>query len=373
MKKTLFFSLLYAAILFASCDKDYTSVSDEIAVTGVTLNKTSAAMLVGSTETLTATLTPANATNQQVWWYADPADVVSVNGDGVVTAKKAGKATITVITDDGGMTATCVVTLTTIAVESVALNKTALTLAEGKTERLTATILPIDATYRKVTWSTSPSDVATVSPDGTVTAKREGSATITATTEDGGKTATCAVTVTPTLAPGSFYYNNNTYSTIHDSKRTCIGIVFLVNEDGRTGKIVSLDQVNKKWSILAEEVNTTSNVDGAVNTNKILSLPKYSASNYPLFAWCKERNTPVVKGIYWYIPARREVSEMYAHFKAIDASLAKIGATGFGTNGSLRWSSTEYSAINAVYADKDNMMTARPKNFDGWARAISAF
>ena len=81
-------------------------------------------------------------------------------------------------------------------VTGVTLNKTTLTLVKGGTEKLIATVTPDNATDKKVTWSSDNSEVATVSTDGTVTAKSAGKATITVTTNDGNKTATCAVTVT---------------------------------------------------------------------------------------------------------------------------------------------------------------------------------
>ena len=79
-------------------------------------------------------------------------------------------------------------------VTGVTLNKNVLSLMEGETETLTATVLPENASNKSVTWSSDNPAVATVE-NGKVTAVKEGQATITVTTEDGGKTATCTVTV----------------------------------------------------------------------------------------------------------------------------------------------------------------------------------
>ncbi|WP_312644467.1 Ig-like domain-containing protein [Hydrogenoanaerobacterium sp.] len=83
-----------------------------------------------------------------------------------------------------------------VPVTSVSLNKSTLQLTVGGSETLEATVKPTSATNKKVTWSSSKETVATVSTDGKVTAKGKGTATITATTKDGGKTAKCTVTVT---------------------------------------------------------------------------------------------------------------------------------------------------------------------------------
>lgn len=83
-----------------------------------------------------------------------------------------------------------------VAVESIALSKSTATIAVDATETLTVTFTPTGATNKSVVWSTSDDTKATVSQTGVVTGKAAGEATITATTVDGGKTATCTVTVT---------------------------------------------------------------------------------------------------------------------------------------------------------------------------------
>jgi len=83
-------------------------------------------------------------------------------------------------------------------VTGVSLSSSSLSIAVGKTATLKAIITPTDAANKNVSWSSSNSSVATVSSDGLVTALKVGTATITVTTEDGGKTATCPVTVTAT-------------------------------------------------------------------------------------------------------------------------------------------------------------------------------
>lgn len=166
-----------------------------IHVTGVTLNMTSLTLTIGETETLTATVSPANATDKSVTWSSGNTSVATVSSSGVVTARAVGNATITVTTNDGGKKATCTVTVNPIHVTGVALNKTGLTLIVGETETLTATVSPADATDKSVTWSSSNTSVATVSSSGVVTAIKAGSATITVNTNDGGKTATCSLTV----------------------------------------------------------------------------------------------------------------------------------------------------------------------------------
>ena len=184
----------------ATCAATVTAAS--VAVTGVTLNKTTLALTVGGTEILTATLAPNNATNTNVTWSSGDVNIATVDNAGKVTAVAAGTATITVTTTDGSKTATCAVTVTasTVAVTGVTLNKTTLALTAGGTETLTATLAPETATNKNVTWSSSDVNIATVDNAGKVTAVAAGTATITVTTVDGSKTATCAVTVTAAVS-----------------------------------------------------------------------------------------------------------------------------------------------------------------------------
>ena len=172
-------------------------------VTDVTLDKTELTLAEGETETLTATVKPDNADNRKVAWSSDKTEVATVDGAGKVTAVKPGEAVVTVTTEDGGKTATCKVTVKAkaVSVTEVTLDKTELTLTEGETETLTATVKPDNADNRKVTWSSDKTDVATVDGAGRVTAVKAGEATVTVTTEDGGKTATCKVTVKAKVVP----------------------------------------------------------------------------------------------------------------------------------------------------------------------------
>ena len=172
-------------------------------VTEVTLDKTELTLTEGETETLTATVRPDNADNRKVTWSSDKTEIATVDGAGRVTAVKAGEAVITVTTEDGGKTATCKVTVKakTVSVTEVTLDKTELTLTEGETETLTATVRPDNADNRKVTWSSDKTEIATVDGAGRVTAVKAGEAVITVTTEDGGKTASCKVTVKAKTVP----------------------------------------------------------------------------------------------------------------------------------------------------------------------------
>ena len=182
--------------LLAGCGDD--DPMDRVAVTGVSLDQTSLALVVGETETLMRTVTPSNATDPSVTWSSSDTSVATVNASGLVTSVTAGAAMITVTTNDGGFTATCSVTVTdqAIAVTGVQLDRETLDLlVGGASTTLMATISPVNATNTDVIWTSSNTGVATVSATGEVSPVAEGTATITVTTEDGGHTDTCSVNV----------------------------------------------------------------------------------------------------------------------------------------------------------------------------------
>ena len=165
-----------------------------IAVDGITLSQTSATLIEGDSITLTATVTPEDATDKTVTWTTSDAEVATVDANGKVIAVAPGNAVITA--KAGEKTATCTVTVEkkVIAVDGITLSQTSATLVEGDSITLTATVTPEDATDKTVTWTTSDAEVATVDANGKVIAVGPGTAVITA--KAGEFTATCEITVT---------------------------------------------------------------------------------------------------------------------------------------------------------------------------------
>ena len=180
-------------IIKAFTDNETTTVDVE----KVSLNKSATTLTEGESETLTATITPSNATGDKtVKWSSSNEAVAAVDSNGKVTAKKAGTAVITA-TSSNGKSASCTVTVKQkeIAITGIGLNKSTTSLTEGESETLTATIAPSNATGDKtVKWSSSNGVVAAVDSNGKVTAKKAGTAVITATSSN-GKSASCTVTV----------------------------------------------------------------------------------------------------------------------------------------------------------------------------------
>ena len=166
-----------------------------------------------------------DAEDADITWKSSDPTVVTVPATGksvTLDAKKAGSATITAKIDEN-TTATCTVTVkpATVSVTGVTLNKPSLPLTVGGSEKLTATVAPANASNKAVEWKSDKPAVATVDANGTVKAVAVGEATITVTTKDGNKTATCKVTVTaapPTTVSVTGVTLNKTKATVNVGK-----------------------------------------------------------------------------------------------------------------------------------------------------------
>lgn len=178
-----------------------------VAVTGVALNKDSLEFTLGGTvsETLSAVVSPDNATDKSLSWASSNPAVATV-ADGTVTAVAAGECVITVTSgSNSSLSDSCSVKVNPqpvvpVAVSGVSLDKTALEFTLGTSGLfydLTATVSPSDATDKALYWSSSNEAVATVGPNGEVTPVGAGDCVITATSRDGGKQAICNVKVNP--------------------------------------------------------------------------------------------------------------------------------------------------------------------------------
>ena len=164
----------------------------EVHPDGITLDFNNIDLRKGETIKITAVVTPDNADNKTVTWMTTDNSVATVNTNGLVTAVGGGVATI-IATTANGLTASCEVTVN-VLIESLTLDLTSISITEGNTFFLTATILPADATNQELRWETSDTSIATVTDEGVVNVLSHGAVTITASTLDGSNLkATCHV------------------------------------------------------------------------------------------------------------------------------------------------------------------------------------
>ena len=188
MKFYKLFTFVLSLCIVLGCTEKETQVE----VSSVSLNTSTIEMVEGETFSLVATVLPKDAEYDGVIWASSNASVANVNS-GAVSAVKEGTATITA--SAGGKSATCSVKVSSkiVAVTSITLDKTFLSMQVGETEAITAIVSPDNATDKTVEWGSSDVAVATVA-DGIITAKKSGEAIITA--KSGSCIAECKVTIT---------------------------------------------------------------------------------------------------------------------------------------------------------------------------------
>ena len=187
-------------------------------------------------------------------WSTEDGQIITIDADGseaVITAKKAGKATVEVRA--GGKTAVCNVEVI-IPINAVSLDKTSLSMKKKEVTQLTATVLPADATVDKtLKWSSSNTEVAHIDQKGQITAVAFGTANITVETPDGHK-AVCQLTVlNEEWRTGWQFINNNWYyydekSMVQTGWQNIGGRYYYFNNNGmmKTGWL----QSGGKWYYL---------------------------------------------------------------------------------------------------------------------------
>ena len=165
----------------------------EAIVTAVNVSAAQTSIKVGASTKVTAAVTPSDAKTTITWSSSNNA-VASVDAQGTVVGVNAGKATITGVASNG-VKGSVEITVVTVPVTGISVDHSSLSLTVGATSVLKETIAPADATDKRVVWTSSDSAVVGV-VNGKVTAYKEGEATITVETVDGGFKASTKVTVT---------------------------------------------------------------------------------------------------------------------------------------------------------------------------------
>ena len=170
-------------------------------VQAISINTTQKHLVIGDSFTLTATLSPENATNRNVIWKLVSGNAISLSNTGVIQAKKVGEALVRAEAADGsGVSAECKVVVKPRLVQAISLNATQKNLIIGDSFTLTATLSPENATNRNVVWKLVSGNAISLSNTGVIQAKKVGEALVRAEAADGsGITAECKVVVKPRL------------------------------------------------------------------------------------------------------------------------------------------------------------------------------
>ena len=232
--------------------------SGPVAVESVTVSPQNLELKVGETATLTARIQPSNAQGT-LSWTSSNTTVASV-ANGTVTAVAAGSATITA--SAGGKSASCQVTVkatqTVVEVESVTLDRHEMTLTEGETNRLVATVSPSNATDKTISWATSNPAIVSVDKEGNVKGVAVGTATVAAS--HGNLSDACKITVTASAVPVTSISLDKT--TLALAEQDTYQLTATVKPDNATDKNVTWSTANAAIATVSDNGLVTAVAEG---------------------------------------------------------------------------------------------------------------
>lgn len=228
-----------------SCDgseiEDYITitVSNTVPVTSVEVNAGVITIMEGNSTTVTATVRPSDATNKTLLWTSGNPNIATVE-NGVITAKSPGKVIIMATSQDGTQkTSSCIVNVTkNILVNSICISPSSVRITQGHDRFLYASVYPLNATNRNVSWKSSDTSIVTINEDsGHLYAKKVGTAKVYATARDGGGACgCCCVTVEPPIKVSNITIsspNNKTSINVNQSITLSATVTPLYAEDRR--------------------------------------------------------------------------------------------------------------------------------------------
>ena len=293
-------------------------------VQAISLNATQKNLVIGDSFTLTATLSPENATNHNVIWKLVSGDAISLSNTGVIQAKKVGEALVRAEAADGsGITAECKVVVKPRLVQTISLNSTKKDLLVGESFALTATAMPENATNRNVIWKLVSGDAISLSNTGVIQAKKVGVALVRAEAADGsGITAECKVVVKPRLV--------QTISLNATQKNLIIGDSFTLTA---TAMPENATNRNVIWKLVSGDAISLSNT-GVIQAKKVgeAIVCAESADGSGITAECKVVVKPrLVQAIS--LKLEKDTVAVGEHFTVTADVLPKNA-----TNSTLQWS-----------------------------------
>ncbi|MBQ9494904.1 MAG: Ig-like domain-containing protein [Treponema sp.] len=330
-------------------------------VTGLVLSKKNLELAIGQDETLSANISPVNATNKKVTWKSSNSSVATVDVNGNVKIASSAKiddtCTIIATTEDGGFTASCEVKVIPVRVTGIELSKTTLELNVNGSAGVYATVVPNNAVNKNITWTSSNVEVATVvGYDGgygrisiSPSAKVDDTCTITCTTEDGGFTASCTVKVVPVRVTGITFEG---YDPTFDK-------LYLDIEIGRSKQLTAIitpeNATNKKvkWSSSDTTVAT-------VDDNGVVTIPS-TAEVYKrctITATTEDGNKKATCSVCAIPVLITSISLSEEYLILEPGESAKLFATVLpedATHETVRWESSDTSVATV---DEDGFVTA---------------
>lgn len=264
--------------------KGNTSVKKSISVTvtkivptSIKLSKSTLNITKNQSIKVTATVSPDNAADKTVQWKSSNTKVATVDAKGNIKGIANGKATITATAKDN--TKVSKTLAVTVSTKTVKVNKTSLSITEGKSETLKATVSPSDSTDKTVSWKSSNTKIAKVDSKGKVTGVKKGNATITASVK-GAKDVKVKVSITAPVAAKSVKLNKTSATLAKGKTLTLTATVSPSNTTNKTvkwkssdTKVAKIDSKGKVTAIGAGTAKITATTTNGKTSTATITVP----------------------------------------------------------------------------------------------------
>ena len=330
-----------------------TSNNTNVGVTGVRLNESNISMLVGQTKNITYTITPSNAANKKVTFSSSNTSVATIDSNGKITAKAVGTTNITVKTKDGGKSATGKLTVVakSIPVTGVKLNVSTLQIGYGGETSLDATITPSNATNKKVIWTSSNSKIVTVDSNGRIKGVNAGKATITATTQDGNKKASCVVNVSEKPILATAITITTGVRTVYIGKTLQLGVKYSP-ADANTKTKITWNSSDKSVAT----VNSNGLVTGVGEGDTTITAKTENGKSYSMSIYSRYSPSDYKVRIYLIDVIGGSASSgskptfkyTYTISSSINPSLREIKVSSIYYNGATMYMDNAYSSLKSL-------------------------
>lgn len=282
----------------------------------------------GKTFTLKTKVTVKGNASKKVAYKTSNSKVATVSSKGKITARRKGKATITVYST-ANKKKVCKIKVTVgTPVSKVTLNKTSATLIKGKTLKLKATVAPSKANVKSVIWKTSNKKIATVSKNGVVTAKKAGTVKITAVAKDGsGKKRTCKIKVINPIKITSLKVTDDhtVQITISDAYALSASDFAVMTKQLAAGSY--------RKSCIIDKVYTKDNKTYTITLNKDTSIYENHYVQVKLTKHNTYEEGFYSEGVYHYTSASTKTFEKGTAIKAFNCYLNGFGFSSVAVTG----------------------------------------
>ena len=249
----------------------------KIVPTSIKLSKSTLNITKNQSIKVTATVSPDNAADKTVQWKSSNTKVATVDAKGNIKGIANGKATITATAKDNTKVSKTVAV--TVSTKTVKVNKTSLTITEGKSETLKATVSPSDSTDKTVSWKSSNTKIAKVDSKGKVTGVKKGNATITASVK-GAKDVKVKVSITAPVAAKSVKLNKTSATLAKGKTLTLTATVSPSNTTNKTvkwkssdTKVAKIDSKGKVTAIGAGTAKITATTTNGKTSTATITVP----------------------------------------------------------------------------------------------------